>query len=435
MSYLRGTRLEEPDLLFDKTDTSARNNIPYRGLRSFGPYDKDHTIMRLLVLTPESVKSSMDRLINALNNGSVRFPGGLKRFFRSRIEVVRTITITSHRIEDYQESANEIIKTYDPKEIDLILCYIPLTNKYITNTPYYFLKAIFSSYGFPSQMVTSMVFSNFEWSLLNLATAIFAKTGGVPWVLADGLNEIDMILGISISNRITAKSRAGKRPRYVGCVNVFDRYGRWRFFEGTATIYNENIKSRMQQLNELFSGCITKYRSTQHRMPRNIVLHYYKRFSRFEIEKIEELLNDLLGEHNLACISINSNHPFRVYNKSVPDGSFQRGSYVEFNESRYLLSTTGETAIAGRRMGTPKLLDIKIIHMTDDFTSKNELVKGIFYLTKLNWGTSMPMVREPITLTFSEALAYLTAVLTEDEWMGIIKTQINPILSRRPWFI
>ena len=73
--------------------------------------------------------------------------------------------------------------------------------------------------------------------------------------------------------------------------------------------------------------------------------------------------------------------------------------------------------------------------MTDNFTSKESLIEGVFGLTKLNWATSMPLVREPITLSFSESIAYLTAVLSEKEWKGIIDTQVNPMLSRRPWFI
>jgi argonaute-like protein implicated in RNA metabolism and viral defense len=270
---------------------------------------------------------------------------------------------------------------------------------------------------------------------MNLAVAIFSKTGGIPWVLADGIEDIDMMVGISMSNRVTAKSRAGTRPRYVGCVNVFDRYGRWMFFEGTARLYNEDKSSRRLQLKELFQNCCTKFEAEKHKMPRNIVVHYYKKFSDFEIKALEEILDDVLKEHSLACVSINSHHPYRVYDKTVSDWSFPRGAYVEFGENRYLLSTTGETPFAGRRMGTPRLLNVNIKHKTDDFVSDEELLEGVFGLTKLNWATSMPMVREPITLTFSESIAYLTAVLSEEEWKGITDAKVNPNLSWRPWFI
>lgn len=360
MSYLKGAKLEEPDLLFDRTDTSARSKIPSRGLMSFGPYDKSHTKITIILVAPESNIDSLRKLVDSLNNGSTRIPGGMKRFFRSRLEIIGTYILPYIYIEDYLKTANQIIKTFDPRNVDLILCYIPFTSKYITNTPYYLLKAIFTSNGFPTQMVTSHTFANLEWSYLNIAVAIFAKTGGIPWVLADGFEEIDMIVGISMSNRITAKSRAGARPRYVGCINVFDRYGRWMFFEGTAKLYNKDIDSRKQQLEELFSNCCIKFEANQHRIPRNIVVHYYKKFSRFEIEALKKILTDILEEHSLACISINSHHPYRVYNKTIPDWSFPRGSYVEFGENRFLLSTTGETPFAGRRMGTPRLLQIKL---------------------------------------------------------------------------
>jgi len=435
MSYLKGAMLDEPDLLFDRTDTSARNKIPFRGLMSFGPYDKSRPKISIVLLAPQSHIDSMRRLVESLNNGSTRFPGGFKIFFRSRIEILGSHVISSSHIDDYLKISHQIIKIYDPRNVDLILCYIPYTSKYITNTPYYLLKTMFTSHGFPSQMVTSRTFANLEWSYLNLAVAIFSKTGGTPWVLADGYADIDMMVGVSISNRITAKSRAGTRPRYVGCINVFDRYGRWMFFEGTARLYNEDKKSRRSQLEELFSNCCAKFEAEQHKTPRNIVVHYYKKFSRFEIEALEEFLDNTLDEHSLACVSINSHHPYRVYNKTVSDWSYPRGAYVEFGKNQYLLSTTGETPIAGRRMGTPRLLHINIRHKTDGFVSNEELIEGVFGLTKLNWATSMPMVREPMTLSFSESIAYLTAVLSEEEWKGITDAQVNPMLSGRPWFI
>ena len=51
MSYLNGIKLEEPDLLFDRIDTSARNKIPSKGLNYFGPYDKSQTNIKILNVT------------------------------------------------------------------------------------------------------------------------------------------------------------------------------------------------------------------------------------------------------------------------------------------------------------------------------------------------------------------------------------------------
>jgi argonaute-like protein implicated in RNA metabolism and viral defense len=124
-----------------------------------------------------------------------------------------------------------------------------------------------------------------------------------------------------------------------------------------------------------------------------------------------------------------------MYDRSTKDGSFPRGSFVYLRENECLLSTTGETPIAGLRMGTPRLLHIRLKHITEHFLEIDDIVNQIFSLTKLNWATSMPMIREPVTLVFSKAIAYLAAAMSEQEWKGITKPEISPALNSRPWFI
>ena len=435
MTYFEGGKLVEPELLFDRVDTSARSDIPYRGLFRHGPFDKTHNEIRIVLLCPKKQQSRMKQLIEALSNGASRFDGGMNRFFRSNIVLVEEYLLETESISEYQYFANHIIASKHPDDIDLVLCYVPFSNRFITNTPYYFLKTIFAQYGISSQMVTYRTFNNLSWSYLNLAVAIFSKTGGIPWVLADGCNNTDIIIGLSLSNVISEKSRAGDIPRYVGCANTFDRYGRWMFFEGTASIYRSDFESRKKQLDELISKCVIKYEAENGRKPKRFVFHYSKKVGRFERKHIEEILDNLVGEVEIAFLSITSDHPFRIYDVGTSDGSLSRGSYAKIGKNGFLLSTTGHSSIAGRRLGTPKLLRIVKQYTNSDNFKNEDLLQNILGLTKLNWGSSMPLVREPITLTYSNKLAFINAILSIDEWADIVSYHANPILSKRPWFI
>lgn len=432
--YLTGSKIEEePNLLFDKADSSAVHQQVYWGLRRFGPYDKSISRIRLAVISPEAKITQIRSLIDDLNNGTPILPGGLPQFFRCSIDIVDEIILKSSETSEYEKAGVTFVKANDPKNLDVVLAFVPKTSRFFSNTPYYRLKAILASEGFSSQMITDWTFENLKWSYLNLASAIFSKAGGVPWVLESEMKNTDMILGISISNFVSYRHRAGTRPRYVGYVNVFDNHGGWMFMEGTATLYER--AQRIEQLKELITKAVKRFEAKKNFLPRNIILHYYKRFGKQEIEAAVNILNELIGDCSVAFVSIDDTHPMRLYDLKVDDGSFPRGYYTYLDRNEILLSTTGFTTLAARRMGTPKLLHVTVKQYPKEFISLDDIALQVFSLTKLDWATVTPLVREPVTLQFSREVSYLTAAISEQEWQLIVRPEVNVILNTKPWFI
>lgn len=432
--YLTGSKIEEePNLLFDKADSSAVHQQVYWGLRRFGPYDKSISRIRLAVISPEAKITQIRSLIDDLNNGTPILPGGLPQFFRCSIDIVDEIILKSSETSEYEKAGVTFVKANDPKNLDVVLAFVPKTSRFFSNTPYYRLKAILASEGFSSQMITDWTFENLKWSYLNLASAIFSKAGGVPWVLESEMKNTDMILGISISNFVSYRHRAGTRPRYVGYVNVFDNHGGWMFMEGTATLYER--AQRIEQLKELITKAVKRFEARKNFLPRNIILHYYKRFGKQEIEAAVNILNELIGDCSVAFVSIDDTHPMRLYDLKVDDGSFPRGYYTYLDQNEILLSTTGFTTLAARRMGTPKLLHVTVKQYPKEFISLDDIALQVFSLTKLDWATVTPLVREPVTLQFSREVSYLTAAISEQEWQLIVRPEVNVILNTKPWFI
>ena len=434
MLDLEGDRIEEePDLLFDEADTSAVNKQPYWGLRKYGPYSKETDTLRLGIISTERKIGEVENLINDLNEGSSILPGGMPQFFRCKIDVEKTLTVRTVDIKEYEEAAWDFVKATDYRKIDATVVYIPKTSKYFANTPYYRLKAIFTSHGYPTQMITQSTFDNIRYSYLNLASALFAKAGYIPWVLQSEMKNIDMILGISVSNVISKKNRAGTVPRFVGYVNVFDTYGKWMFFEGTAKSYKKDEK--LVQLKSLLESALIKFKAIKRVAPRKIAIHHWKRFSHDEIETVEKTLYEALGDHNTVFVAIDDSHPFRMYDTESEDGSFPRGHYAYLGESDILLSTTGASEISGYRMGTPKLLHISYVQKPSDFLEAREVVEQVFSLTKLNWASATPLIRRPVSLEFSRRIAYLTAAISDPIWTGIVSSNVSAMLNNRTWFI
>ena len=431
---LTGNRIEkEPNLLFDKSDTSAVHPQVYWGLRKYGPYDKDRSVIKLVLMSPHKRMNELVEIVNNLNKGTLVMPGGMKRFFRCNLEIVDEVYVDSLETHAYEDVSLNFVKRFDPREVDVVLVYIPKTGRYFSNTPYYRVKAILASEGYASQMVTNSTFDNLKWSYLNLASALFSKAGGIPWVLESEMKNVDVLLGISISNILSKKHRAGEIPKYVGYVNVFDNYGKWMFFEGTATLYER--ERRFEQLRELILKAIQKFTAEKKILPKKIIIHYYKKWGKEEKECIIKTLKETLEDFNVGFISIDDSHPFRLYDITTDDGSFPRGYYVYLNKNEILISTTGHTPIAARRMGTPKLLHIKLEEYPSSFISIDDIALQILSLTKLDWATATPLIREPVTLQFSREIAYLTAAISEQEWQSITRPEVNVILNRRPWFI
>jgi len=176
VSFLTGNKIEnEPNLLFDKADSSAVHQQVYWGLRRFGPYDKSISKIRLAIISPKDKIKQIRNLIDELNNGTLILPGGMPQFFRCNVDIIDEVTVDSLETSEYEKVGTKFVKVNNPKNIDVVLAYVPKTPRYFSNTPYYRLKAILASEGFSSQMITEWTFENLKWSYLNLLQLFFQK--------------------------------------------------------------------------------------------------------------------------------------------------------------------------------------------------------------------------------------------------------------------
>ncbi len=64
-------------------------------------------------------------------------------------------------------------------------------------------------------------------------------------------------------------------------------------------------------------------------------------------------------------------------------------------------------------MGTPKSIAYFFSSNAPDFFNIDEIAEQVYSLTKLDWATATPLVREPVTLQFSREIAELTSAISE----------------------
>jgi len=432
--FPRAGILSEPLILFDKSDSSAVHLQAYWGLRTFGPYTKDRPVIKLALMGGPNGLRNLRDLVNTLNKGTRIMPGGVRQFFNTRLEIADEESVTSDTLDSYIKAAHAIGDRSDKRGVEIVLVHLARsTSDFELDTPYYNIKPILLEYGLPSQMLTAgkLTGSNAQWLHADVASGIFAKAGGHPWVLAEDIEDFDLILGVGLSEAISKTKRAGARPRYLGFANVFDERGRWMFFESTSALYDS--ERHAEQLTELVSQGIDRYETEQKRLPHSIAIHYYKTFSRAEKEATIRVLEEKIGDYKVAFITIDKSHPMRLYDLHTQDGSFPRAHYAQLSDSEFLLSTTGYTELARKRLGTPAILRVSITQSPEPFVSLPSIAAQILALTRINHKTVTPVVGEPVTLSFSNLVANFMAVFSEHQWKEAHDKGAR--VSTRPWFL
>jgi hypothetical protein len=427
-----GRKLSEPAMLFDASDSSAIHLQAYWGLRNFGPYTKTLPTIRLGLLGPPNGIQALEVLVKDLNRGTRIMQGGMPQFFRSNLEIVDREKTGDASIEACL-SAAEALGSRAKRKLDVVLVHMPHRfSEFDYNSPYYYVKPRLLELGIPTQMITPLALSNPEWKHANIASALFAKAGGHPWVLADDLTSFDLIIGVGLSQAISKTKRAGGHPRFVGFANVFDQLGRWMFFETTHEAYDADNPE--QQLAELILNAVQRYERDKKTPPQSIAVHYYKRFGRKERDRTIAALSKKYAQTRIAFVTIDKSHPMRLYDTNTEDGSFPRGHYAQLSDTELLLSTTGFTDLARKRMGTPQVLKISVQYHPAPFVELADIAKQVFALTKLNYKTLSPTVGEPVTLLFANLVAKFTAVFSETQWKRAAVLETG-IANRVPWFL
>ncbi len=424
--------LEEAFLLFDRDDSSAVNKLASAGLSAFGPYTKTLPLISVALLGTRAGNKLVRDLVDALNNGTSKMPGGMPRFFKTRLKITVEEICEGEEPDDYASGASALLANLKKEnKPDLALVYLPRrTADTSSESPYFASKPVLLADGLPSQMLTPYTINDPQWKYANIASAIFAKAGGTPWVLAKDLDDFDMMMGISIGERIATTRRTGPHPRFVSYANVFDRFGRWLFFESGTARYE--FGNHAEQVATLVTQAVDRFKEVNRTYPSKIGIHYFKRFGAKERELIAARLSERNADIRIAFVTIDSSSPLRLYDFNTPDGSYPRGSYAKLNETELLLSTTGFTLLSKKRMGTPVFPKLTLWQWPDEFTSIEQVAQHVLSLTRLNYKALTPIVGEPVTMKYAALAATFMACFSEEQWKKCVDSSS---LRRVPWFL
>ncbi len=140
------------------------------------------------------------------------------------------------------------------------------------SNPYSTFKTSWAEKNIPSQMIsikTAKMFENRDtnaiWFMHNIALGIFAKAGGIPWIVEDIPGNIDCFVGIDVAT-------LEKGIHYPTCATVFDKNGRpISFYKPKKAQKGEKINQEI--LQEIFDEVILGYEENTGEPLKNLVIH------------------------------------------------------------------------------------------------------------------------------------------------------------------
>ncbi len=419
------TNLEEPFSAFDHEDETKRSQQILEGLTRHGSYEKPKTEINAVILTTTDKSRAMYQLAERLIYGADRYPGMVKTF---GVNLRILATITTDAASEYVEECKKFLRCSDFQKTDIFIVYIPENEgKASYDSPYYEVKKLLIRNGIPSQMVDEETLANPRWKDLNISLNVFAKAGYTPWVLDQELKDADLFIGLSYS-AIKRNARIDKMMAYV---NVFDKYGRWKFYQGDI----EKVfpyEERGKHYREIIKSSLAKYQAENpEEKIKKIHLHYNQRMGKNDRRVIDAQVRQLLPDSQTYFVHINTTHPIRLFDLSTGDGSMERKAYVITGKNQFYMCTTGNNIFQQKGMGTPRILAVTVESFQEnDPTTIQAVAQHILSLTRLNWASTKNFCHEPITTKYASDISYFMTVFMDDPHFSVSER-----LRNKPWFL
>jgi Piwi domain len=317
---------------------------------------------------------------------------------------------------------NSRSRTADPK---LALVLVPRSERWETERPYYEAKAAFARLGVPTQMVTAELLDNereFSWSVANIALAVFAKLGGIPWVVESPPSDNDLIIGVGRSD---IRGKDGVR-RSFGYALSFTSNGVYRQTWSFSPVADEDAYSaRLQQAIE---GALRSTDSVDEPFDR-LVIHLGKKTGRKEASAAKQALAAVNLDIPIALLRLDDTSLYDVADGRTDTFAPPNGILLRIGQRQALLQTEGLSALGPPYGPLLMELDTKSDVSTDRL---DDLAAQTFRLAHANW-RGFNARSQPVTLVYGEILARLVGYLEEvPTWDA---TLLRNELRDRPWFL
>ncbi len=417
---LYGEFLPNVNLRFNHASKFAIDLNPSKGIRRFGPYDRDlfpSSVINCGVIYPRYATKEKDDFIKDLIFGTGKDYPGFKNLFRVDLKFDGSAVCP---IDENLRSIKQAALDVSNRQCDIVFILTSQRNEQV----YQLCKSILLSNGVPSQLneLQKLRTNQRPWILSNTALATYAKVGGTPWVVADSLPKQELIMGVS-------RAQDKNKEYVVGFVTLFNQEGDFLLLHSkTPVIKWEDYEDG---LKELIIDAYSEY-LTQYGIPESLIIHFHKRPGYREKSAVEFALKDLSLNIPYALLHLNEYSGFRLFDTSDNTYVPNSGLRVDLSQRQALLLLDGKENSKRTRRGVPNVWDISLDRRsTMDPQEFPRLVQQIQRFAKVNWrGFNAKSV--PVTINYSKCICDIALDVGLDSWNSAVT---SGKLRDKAWFL
>ena len=285
---------------------------------------------------------------------------------------------------------------------------------------YYKMKEMFLHQGVTSQVIykESLFDSSFKYYLPNIAVALLAKINGIPWKL-DTDTKDDLIVGVGAFHSITHKAK------YIGSTFCFNNDGTFQDFN----CFNSN---ETDKLAGEISKAILQYIEDNKTQAKRLVIHFYKKISKKDLEPIYKILHDYNWDIPVIVITINEtlSNDYVAFDMSYSHLMPQSGSIIPIGRNQYLLFNNTRYNSSATVSDYPFPIKLSFSASEEELLGDKlmikELIDQVYQFSRMYW-KSVRQQNLPVTIKYPEMVAEIYPFFRNDS--------LPPFGQRNLWFL
>ena len=394
----------------NRTDINAAT-----GMRDYGSFKPSPIAKDAQFIFIYENSDDANKLYQYLKNGLKHFPG-----LQTYVGVPPTLADLKLKYDrkrlkkNFDEFLSEKLPDNNYKQYFVIL--ITPFKKEEKSENYYYIKRELLKKGITSQFISyqSIRSEYFHFYLPNIAIAILAKLGGIPWKLKEQSYK-ELIIGFN--------TKKINDTKYIGSAVFFDNQG-----------YLKNVNSyEGEDLNKISSDlkkAIKTFREENSEELKRVVIHTYKPNGKAERE-IERLLRkELILDAPLVYIEINDVKTTAevCFDENYNYGMPTSGTYVKTGKDEYLLFNNTRYKKKPLRSVTEEWpIKLRIYTGNNIIFDEKRLISQVYEFSRLYW-KGLKQKSQPVTTIYPKLIAGYAGNFNE----SIPK---NKITQKTPWFL
>lgn len=290
------------------------------------------------------------------------------------------------------------------------------------------LKAASLKYGVPIQIILPSTYDNSAKKIRigshaegsvqdeatrawNFFTALYYKSGGVPWRLLRKSEDYQTCyIGVSFYRSLD------EQTIQTSIAQIFNERGEGIIIRGGTAIRSKEDKQihlEYDNAKELIANALSKYKKEHRTTPARVVIHKTSDFDQNEIDGFVEAIRDERIElFDFIAISKSITRLHR-------DGKYPplRGTFWELDDEYKILYTKGSIDFFQTYPGlyTPRTLKLKIAYTEQ---TPKQLAEEILALTKMNWNNTQLDNAMPITIKAARQVGDILKYVKEGEYQS-----------------